>query len=89
MDDSSVTMLAVISGHQLRAHLPMAGDEKGQINIGADCEMQTFDVGERGEKGVQRENATGGSAIPSHPPKREPKEEQPLRANAGIRHLEL
>lgn len=53
-DDSSVTMLAVISGHQLHTHLFMAADEKRQINIGADCEMQTFDVEERGEKGVRR-----------------------------------
>lgn len=46
-DDSSVTMLAVISARQLHTHLFMAGDEKRQINIGVDCEMRTFDVEER------------------------------------------
>lgn len=83
-DDSSVTMLAGISAHQLHTHLFMAGDERRQINIGVDCEMQTFDVEERGEKGLQRQNAADESAIPSHPRKREPREEQPSPAKAGI-----
>lgn len=54
-DDSSVTMLAVIPGHQLHTHLLVAGDEKRQINIGVHCEMQTLDVKERGGKTAFRD----------------------------------
>lgn len=67
-DDSSVTMLAVISGHQLHTHLFVAGGERRQTNIGVVCEMQTFDVEECGEKCVQRRNAADESTILSHPP---------------------
>lgn len=56
-DDSSVTMLAVISSAKPAAHThtPVRGRRRERrINVGVDCETQAFDVEECKGSGIER-----------------------------------